>query len=261
LSDIAGIEDFNGDMDFKIAGSEKGITALQLDLKIPGLTNQIIGDTLNQAKENRLSILSQMAKILLSPRPKISQYAPKVAVLHLDNEKIGGVIGPGGRIIRKIINETGCAIDIEDDGTVNISGTDEQSVSKAIAWIESLTHEVKAGDIFEGTVKRIQPFGAFVEILPEREGLVHISQMASGFVSDPHQVVSLGQKVKVEVVNVDEQGRISLSMLLGRRGAKRGATRGKRRLTSGAGRPGQIKRPLTHFYSSRPRTSLPSWRR
>jgi len=260
LSDIAGVEDFNGDMDFKVAGTEKGITSLQLDVKIDGLTKEIIEKTLAQAREGRIFILEQMAKILPAPRPKISQYAPKIAVLHLEPEKIGEVIGPGGKIIRKIINETGCAVDIEDNGTVNISGTDEKSVSKAIAWIESLTHEIKSGDVFEGTVKRIQPFGAFVEILPGREGLVHVSQMAPGYVADPCQVVSLGKKVKVRVVDVD-QGKISLSMISGEEAARKRTARSEiqrrpRRTFRSNKRPGSsIKRTGPY------RPSLPSFQR
>lgn len=212
LSDITGAEDFNGDMDFKIAGSKQGITAIQLDVKIDGLTHSMIKKTLAQAKAGREYILNEMLKILPESRPKISQYAPKVAVLHLPAEKIGEVIGPGGRTIRKIIEETGCVIDIEDDGVANISGADEKSVAAAIARIEGLTKEIHAGDIFEGEVKRIQPFGAFVEILPGREGLVHVSQMSPDYVTDPNQVVSLGQKIKVRVVEI-EQGKISLSLL------------------------------------------------
>lgn len=241
LSDIAGIEDFNGDMDFKIAGTEKGITALQLDVKIDGLTKEIIEKTLAQAREGRILILNQIAKVLPAPRPKISQYAPKIAVLHLEVDKIGEVVGPGGRTIRKIINETSCAVDIKDDGTTNISGTDEESVSKAIAWIENLTREVKTGDVFEGTVKRIQPFGAFVEILPGREGLVHVSQMASGYVADPRQIVSIDKKVKVRVTDV-EQGKISLSMISGEEAARKRTTRDKTR------------RPIKSYSAGRSRT-------
>lgn len=215
LSDIAGLEDGNGDMDFKIAGTRKGVTALQLDVKIDGLTEEMLREIFQKAKEGRNYILDQMAQVLASPRPKISQYAPKVAILHLELGKIGEVIGPGGRMIRKIIEETGCSVDVEDDGTVNVSGIEEEAVAKAISWIEGLTKEVKVGDVFNGKVLRIQPFGAFVEISPGKEGLVHISQMAPGFVARPEDIVSPGQEVKVSVLGIDERDRISLSMLSG----------------------------------------------
>lgn len=214
LTDIAGLEDFNGDMDFKITGTEKGITAIQLDVKIAGLTAEIIEKTLAQAKEGRSFILGKMLAVLDKPRQKISQYAPRVAVIHIDPEKIGEVIGPGGRVIRKLIEETGANIEVQDDGSVNVSGVDDASVAAAINKIEGLTQEAEVGKIYEGEVKRIQPFGAFVEILPGKEGLVHVSKMGPGFVEDPGQVVSLGQKVKVRLVEVDDRGRLNLSMNL-----------------------------------------------
>lgn len=213
LTDIAGLEDFDGDMDFKIAGSKKGITAIQLDVKIPGLTDKIIQETFTKAKKARELILDKMLAVIPSYREKISQYAPRIAVLHVEPGKIGDIIGPGGRIIRKIMELTGAQIDIEDDGTVSISGVDDQSVAKAISQIEGITKEIKVGEIYEGTVKRIQPFGAFMEILPGREGLLHVSQMAQGFVSDPTKILSVGQKVKVKVAEVDEQHRVNLSMV------------------------------------------------
>jgi len=214
LTDIAGMEDFNGEMDFKITGTKEGVTAIQLDVKISGLTKDIIAKTFDQAKEARIFILEKMLAVLDKPRQKISQYAPKVAVLHIDQDKIGEVIGPGGRMIRKLIEETGAEIEVEDDGAINISGVDENSVATAIAKIEGLTKEAEVGQIYEGEVKRLQPFGAFVEILPGKEGLVHVSQMGAGFVDDPSKVVSLGQRVKVKVTEVDERGRINLTMLL-----------------------------------------------
>ncbi|PIU35826.1 polyribonucleotide nucleotidyltransferase [Candidatus Shapirobacteria bacterium CG07_land_8_20_14_0_80_39_18] len=214
LTDIAGIEDFNGEMDFKIAGTEKGITAIQLDVKVSGLTDEIIEKTFSQAKEGRFFILGKMLAVLDKPRQKISQYAPKVAILHIDQDKIGEVIGPGGRVIRKLIEETGTSIEVEDDGSVNISGIDEASVAIAIAKINGLTQDAEVGKTYDGEVKRIQPFGAFVEILPGKEGLVHVSQMAEGFIDDPAKVVSLGQKVKVKVMEIDDRGRLNLTMLL-----------------------------------------------
>ena len=213
LSDIAGLEDFNGDMDFKVAGTKKGITAVQLDVKSLDLTLDLIEKTLIQAKEGRLFILEKMLAVLPSSRVQISQFAPKIEILHVPVEKIGEVIGPGGRVIRKIINETGANIDIEDDGTITVSSPNKENVQKAVAWIKGLIQEAKAGDIFLGTVKRIQPFGAFVEILPGKEGLIHVSQMGKGYVANPSSVVRVGQKVKVKVIQIDELGRINLSLL------------------------------------------------
>jgi len=214
LTDIAGIEDFNGEMDFKVAGTEKGITAIQLDVKDNGLTPEIIKETLQKARQARLFILGEMAKVLPESRDKLSQYAPKVQLVQVDKDKIGDVIGPGGKIIRQIIEKTGCEVNVEDDGQVTISGIKKDDVQKAVDWVKSLVREVKEGEIFEGTVKRIQPFGAFVEILPQKEGLVHVSQMADRFISDPKEVVSLEDKVKVKVRGIDERGRINLTMLL-----------------------------------------------
>lgn len=214
LTDIAGMEDFNGEMDFKVTGTEKGITAIQMDVKISGLTDEIIEKTLSRAKEGRMFILEKMLAVLDKPRQKISQYAPRVAVLHIEESKIGEVIGPGGRVIRKLIEETGTNIEVEDDGSINISGVDDASVATAIEKINGLVQEAEVGQVYEGEVKRIQPFGAFVEILPGKEGLVHVSQMAEGYIDDPNKVVSLGQKVKVKVMELDERGRINLTMLL-----------------------------------------------
>ena len=213
LSDIAGLEDFNGDMDFKVAGTTKGITAVQLDVKSLDLTLDLIEKTLIQAKEGRLFILEKMLTVLPASRIQISKFAPKIEVLRIPVEKIGEVIGTGGRTIRKIINETGATIDINDDGTITISSPDKVIVQKAVSWIKGIIQEAKVGDIFLGIVKRIQPFGAFVEILPGKEGLVHISQMGRGYVANPAKVVKVGQKVKVKVIQIDELGRINLSLL------------------------------------------------
>lgn len=214
LTDIMGIEDFAGDMDFKVAGTKNGITAIQLDIKIDGLTSDIVRDTLAAAKKARLSILEKMLKVIDTPRKNLSQYAPKVQIVKVPVEKIGEVIGPGGKIIRNIIASTGATVDVNDDGSVFISGTDD-AVKKAVEWVEGLVREVKVGEEFEGEVKRILPFGAFVEILPGKEGMVHVSQMAIGFVRDPNEVVKLGQIVKVRVMEIDEQRRVNLSMLFG----------------------------------------------
>jgi len=213
LSDIAGLEDFNGDMDFKVAGTAKGITAVQLDVKALDLTLDLIEKILTQAKEGRLFILEKMLAVLPASRVQISRFAPKIEVLRVPVEKVGEVIGPGGRTIRKIINETGATVDIEDDGTITVSSPDKASVQKAVAWIRGLTKEAKVGDIFLGTVKRIQPFGAFVEILPGKEGLVHVSQMGRGYINNPATLLKVGQKVKVKVIQIDELGRINLSLI------------------------------------------------
>jgi len=215
LSDIIGLEDFNGDMDFKVAGTKNGITAMQMDVKTINLTPPTIEKILAQAKESRAFILDKMLKVLSVSRSQVSKFAPKIEVVHVPVEKIGEVIGPGGKIIRKIISETGAAIDVEDDGSVNISSPDQEVVNRAVEWVKNLVREVKVGEVFEGIVKRIQPFGAFVEVLPGKDGLVHVSRMSKDFVKDPSDVVTLGQKVKVRVTEIDDQGRIALSMVFG----------------------------------------------
>lgn len=214
LTDIMGIEDFAGDMDFKVAGTKNGITAIQLDVKINGLSDAMVKETLDRARSARLSILKKMLSVIDAPRKNLSQYAPKVQVVKIPVEKIGEVIGPGGKVIRQIIAVTGATVDVEDDGSVLISGSDE-AVGKAVAWVQGLTRDVQPGEEYDGEVKRILPFGAFVEILPGKEGMVHVSQMALGFVRDPSEVVTLGQKVKVRVIEIDDQHRINLSMLFG----------------------------------------------
>ncbi len=214
LSDIAGIEDFSGDMDFKIAGTEKGITAIQLDVKIDGLTGQIIQETLKEARTGRLFILDKMLVTIQQARAAVSPFAPKIEVLHIAIDKIGEVIGPGGKVIRSIIEQTGATVDVEDDGQVTIAGVNQEQVAKAVEWVKGITVSVIPGQIFEGTVKRILPFGAFVEILPGKEGMVHVSQMGKGFVKEPQEVVNIGDKVKVRVAEIDERGRINLSMNL-----------------------------------------------
>lgn len=223
LSDIMGIEDFAGDMDFKVAGTKRGITSFQLDVKIPGLPLSIIEEALKQAREGRLFILEKMLAVLPAPRVEISKFAPRVKVIKIPVEKIGDVIGPGGKVIRQIIAETNCDLDLEDDGALTISGLDKNNVRRAISWVEGIIREVKEDEIFEGEVKRIVPFGAFVEIFPGKEGLVHVSQMSRGFVKEPESIVKIGQKVKVRVVEVDERDRINLSMLFGEDAKKRQA--------------------------------------
>jgi polyribonucleotide nucleotidyltransferase len=214
LTDIAGIEDFNGDMDFKVAGTKEGVTAVQLDVKNRGLDLELVEEVLKRALEARLKILEGMLKALPESRKEISQFAPTVEVVEIPVEKIGEVIGPGGKMIRKIIAETGASVDVEDDGKVTISAVGVGLVKKAAQWVKDLVREVEVGEIFEGEVKRIVPFGAFVEILPGKEGLVHVSRMATSYVGDPNDVVSMGEKVQVRVSEIDELGRTNLSMIL-----------------------------------------------
>lgn len=214
LTDISGIEDGNGDMDFKIAGTESGITALQLDVKTLALTLPVLEKVLAGAKKGRSEILEVMKKVIAVPRESVSPYAPKIKIIKIDPGKIGDLIGSGGRTIKGIIAGTGAQVDVHDDGTVYVSSTDAESVAKAISQIEGITKDPVPGEIYEGTVKRIQPFGAFVEILPGKEGLVHISDMSQDFVNNPNDIVKFGERIKVRVKEIDDLGRLNLSMLL-----------------------------------------------
>ncbi len=214
LTDIAGIEDFNGEMDFKVAGTIKGITAIQLDVKNQGLTLEMTKEALSAAKKAREEILVKMNEAIGQARGEISKWAPKVEMIVINKEKIGEVIGPSGRVIKKISQETGCEVNVEDDGRVSVIGQDKESVKRAIEWIEGLVREVRPGEIFEGTVERIEPFGVFVNILPNRDGLVHVSNMSTNYVKDPKEIVSLGDKVKVKVIKIDERDRINLTMVM-----------------------------------------------
>lgn len=215
LTDIIGLEDFSGDMDFKVAGTEKGITAIQLDVKIPGLTDQQVSEILARARTARMKILEVIVNAISEPRGAVSEYAPKIEQIQVPVDKIGEVIGPGGKNIKNIIAQTGAEVDIDDSGVVSISGVSAESVQKAVDWISGMTREVTPGEEFEGEVKRILPFGAFVEYLPGREGMVHVSKMKRGFVKDPSEVVAIGDVVRVKVEERDQQGRINLTMLLG----------------------------------------------
>ncbi len=214
LTDIVGLEDFAGEMDFKIAGTKDGITAIQLDVKNNGLTAKMIRDIFKQGKEARLEILAAMNKVIEKPRKEVSRYAPKVVVLTPPPDKIGEIIGPGGKNIRALIAKTQTEINVEDDGRVTVSGLDREKVDEAVTHIGNITREIQVGEQFEGEVKRILPFGAFVEMVPGKEGLVHVSKMGKGFVRDPNQVVKLGQKVKVKVYQIDNQGRVNLQMIV-----------------------------------------------
>lgn len=211
LSDISGLEDGNGHMDFKVAGTKAGVTALQLDIKVKGLTVEILKSALAEAYEGRQYILDKMLAVLPAPRENMSPYAPRIVSLHIDPEKIREVIGPGGKTINHIIAETGVEIDIEDSGLVMVTSTREEASNKAVEWIKNLTREVKVGEEFQGRVTRILDFGAFVEILPGQEGLVHISELAPFRVEKVSDVVKIGDVVPVKVVGIDELGRINLS--------------------------------------------------
>jgi polyribonucleotide nucleotidyltransferase len=213
LTDIIGMEDHYGDMDFKVAGTTAGITAIQLDVKVDGLTLEICKETFTRARTARLQVLDAMLKVISTSRSQISAYAPKISSTQIPVEKIGELIGPGGKVIKQLMADTNTTIDVRDDGSVFITGVDEEGVSQAQSWISGLGKEVVPGEIYEGTVARIQPFGAFVNILPGKDGLVHVSQMSEGYVQDPFTVVSEGQSVKVWVTEIDSQGRINLSML------------------------------------------------
>ncbi len=210
LSDIAGIEDFKGDMDFKVAGTKAGITALQMDVKVPGLSFDILAAALEQARVGRLSILEKMLAVLPESKREVSKYAPKIVILQIDVEKIGDVIGPGGKTIKKIIAETESEIDVEDDGTVVVSGVDHDKIQAAVDWIKGLTKEIKIGEEYDGTVVRITDFGAFVNLIPGKDGLVHVSKLSTGYLSHPSEVISEGRPLKVRVDNIDDQGRVSL---------------------------------------------------
>jgi polyribonucleotide nucleotidyltransferase len=211
LTDIAGVEDHLGDMDFKVAGTRDGITALQMDIKVKGITPEVMGQALAQAKEGRLFILDKMAEVISEPRSEMSPYAPRVYTIHINPEKIGAVIGPGGKMIRSIIEATKATIDIQDDGSVFIGSSSEEGARKAIQMVEGLTKEVEVGQVYTGKVARIMPFGAFVEILPNKDGLVHISELSDHRIERVEDEVKLGDEVQVVVTEIDHMGRINLS--------------------------------------------------
>ncbi|MGB3396290.1 MAG: polyribonucleotide nucleotidyltransferase, partial [Nitrospira sp.] len=211
LSDILGLEDHLGDMDFKVTGTKNGVTALQMDIKIGGITATLMREALSQAKAGRLHILGCMAQALTEPRTKLSAFAPRIFPMKIKQDKIRDVIGPGGKMIRSIIAETGVKISVEDTGDVTIASSDEASAQKAIEMIKRLTEEVEVGKIYRGTVRKIMDFGAFVEVLPGTDGLVHISQLAHHRVKAVTDEVSEGDQVMVKVLEIDKQGKIRLS--------------------------------------------------
>ena len=224
LTDIAGLEDAMGDMDFKVAGTAGGITALQMDIKVKGITPEIMGEALEQAREARLEILGKMHETIAESRQELSRYAPRMYRIKIPQAKIGTVIGPGGRVIRSIIEETKCTIDVEDDGTVFIGSISEEAANRAMEIIQGLTKEVEVGQIFTGKVTRITNFGAFVELTPGgKEGLVRISELADYRVPSVEDVVKLGDEIMVQVIEIDSMGRVNLS----RRAVLEGATEGE----------------------------------
>ncbi len=212
LTDIAYQEDANGDMDFKVAGTKNGITAIQMDTKLNGVPVKVLIEALEKAKTARLAILKKILEIIPASREKISVHAPTVILVKIDPSKIGEVIGSGGRVINRIIADTGAQVDINDEGTVTISGKDKEACQKAAEWVEGIVKEAKPGEVYTGPVKRILPFGAMVEILPGKEGLVHISKLANERVERVEDVVKVGQVVTVKVAEIDDQGRVNLAM-------------------------------------------------
>src|SRR3989440_1794458 len=248
LSDIQGIEDALGDMDFKVAGTADGVTALQMDIKVKGITYEIMATALEQAREGRMYIMEKMLDTIDAPREELSEFAPRIQSIKINPEKIGAVIGPGGKMIRKIQEESGAKIDIEDDGSVNISATSSESMQQALDTVRALTEEVEVGRIYTGTVRRLVDFGAFVEILPGKEGLVRTSQLADYQVMRPEDVVSVGDEITVMVIEVDPQGRVNLSRRAALSGempsqAELDSERGPGRGRGGPGRPGGFGRP------------------
>jgi len=212
LTDILGDEDHLGDMDFKVAGTATGITAIQMDNKVGGVTRDVMRQALHQARDARLFILEVMQKALEEPRKEVSLYAPRIVTLRIKPDKIRDVIGPGGKVIRGIVEETGCKIDIEDDGTVRIASADSVALEKAINAIQGITAEPEIGKIYKGKVRKVVDFGAFVEIMPGTDGLVHISQLSDKRVRRVEDFLNEGDEVMVKVLDVDRSGKIRLSV-------------------------------------------------
>ena len=211
LTDIMGDEDHFGDMDFKVAGTQKGVTGIQLDLKIAGINEEIIRKTLEEARKARIELLKTMLSVIRRPRGEISVNAPRLLRTKIDPSKIGLLIGPGGKTIRAIQEETGATIDINDDGTVTIACDKSEGAEDALARIEAMTEEIKVGRVYNGTVSSVKDFGAFIEIAPGKDGLCHVSELAIGFVKSVDEVCRVGDKLQVKVIAIDDQGRVKLS--------------------------------------------------
>jgi polyribonucleotide nucleotidyltransferase len=212
LSDIAGIEDHEGDMDFKVAGTRKGITALQMDIKVTGLSRDVMAQALAQARDGRFHILEKMETAIATPNTELSEFAPRLYTIHIPKDRIRDVIGSGGKTIRWIVEETGTKVDVEDDGKVTIASTDAASAQRAIEIIKGLTASPEINSNYKGTVKRIEPYGAFVEILPGQDGLLHISEMAHTRVGQVTDIMQIGDEIEVQVVGIEpDTGKIRLS--------------------------------------------------
>jgi polyribonucleotide nucleotidyltransferase len=212
LSDILGDEDHLGDMDFKVAGTEQGITSLQMDIKITSITMQIMEVALGQAKDGRMHILGEMAKAITGNRTEVAQTAPRISIINVPKEKVREVIGTGGKVIREIVENTGCKIDIEDDGTIKVASNDATKAQAAIDWIRGIVAEPEVGVIYTGKVVKTADFGAFVNFLGSKDGLVHISELQQGRVNKTTDVVNMGDQVKVKVIGFDDRGKVKLSM-------------------------------------------------
>jgi len=211
LTDIAGAEDHYGDMDFKVTGTSQGITALQMDIKVTGVTSEIMRKALEQAREGRIFILNKMEQVIPTARTNISAFAPRIVTIRIPVDKIRDVIGPGGKVIRSIIERTGVKIDVEDDGRVNVASADEESAQKAITIIQELTATPELNKTYLGKVQRITDFGAFVEIMPGLDGLLHVSEIAKHRVKDVRDELKEGEQLLVKVINIDPSGKIRLS--------------------------------------------------
>jgi polyribonucleotide nucleotidyltransferase len=211
LSDILGDEDHLGDMDFKVCGTERGITAIQMDIKIAGLDRSILENALAQAREGRLFILGKMMETLSTSRSEINRWAPRITSIKVKPDQIRLIIGSGGKTIKGIVDQTGCSVDVEDDGTVNIASADSEAVKRALAIIEGLVAEAEVGKVYHGTVRRLTDFGAFVEILPNTEALLHVSEMAHERVEVPADVLREGEEIDVKVISMDREGKIRLT--------------------------------------------------
>jgi polyribonucleotide nucleotidyltransferase len=212
LSDILGDEDHLGDMDFKVAGTDHGITSLQMDIKIAGITEEIMKVALGQAKEGRIHILGEMSKALTAARAELGEYAPRIETFKIPTDKIREVIGTGGKVIREIVEKTGAKVNIDDDGTVKVASADGESIKAAIKWIKSIASDPELGQIYDGTVVKVMEFGAFVNFFGAKDGLVHISQLSANRVQKTSDVVKEGDKVKVKLLGFDDRGKTRLSM-------------------------------------------------
>jgi polyribonucleotide nucleotidyltransferase len=211
LTDIAGLEDHLGDMDFKVVGSEKGVTAVQMDLKIPSVTPQFLREAFAQSKQARLEVLAKMKEALPAPRPEISPYAPRIFTLYVNPEKVSEVIGPAGKVIKKIVAMTGAKIDIEDDGKITVASADVTAAERAMQMIRDITAEAEIGKTYTGRVIRLEEYGAFVEILPNVVGLLHISEVAPYRIKSIHDLIKMGQELTVKCISIDEDNKVRVS--------------------------------------------------